>query len=306
MHDQVAYSRARTGVAFPGQVTELRRIRDGLDAHAGHPLVAELFARLGVTRAADIDLSTTRVAQPCTYAAGLVNALVATGGPEHVSVALGHSLGEITALAFAGVLDHHDGLDLAFSLGQVGHVQHESRATVLVVLAGLEESVIEWHCRRAVAETGGVLEPSGYNGPRQLVYSGDRKAAEVAATAVSEDSGFARLLEIQGAYHASLMVEVLPDWRRAVESLTFRDPVVPVLSTVDCSWRESAAELQELLVRWLLLPVRWADAVGVAAAHGVPRLWDAGPGQVLAGMARRGSVLGFLPSFAPSPDGVPS
>lgn len=306
MRDQVAYSRALTGVAFPGQVTEVRHIHDALHAHSGHPLVAELLARLGVSRVADIDLSTTRIAQPCTYVAGLVNALACTGGPEFASVVLGHSLGEITALAYAGVLSQHDGLALAFELGEVGYEQHRVRTAALVVLAGLDESQIEWHCRQAVAETGGVLEPSGYNGPGQLVYSGDRKAAEVAATAVANSRGFARLLEIQGAYHASLMTEVLSRWRRMVESLSFAEPLVPVISTVDCRWRESAADLKELLVRWLLLPVRWAEGVAVAAAHGVPALWDAGPGQVLAGMARRGSALDFLPSFTSAPQGAPS
>ena len=298
MRDQVAYARARTGVAFPGQITQCRPIQAALAAHADHSLVGELFARLGITRASEIDVSSTRIAQPCTYVAGLVSAWRQAAGPAPVT--LGHSLGEITALAYAGAIDPSAGLDLVFELGEVGHEQDGLRPAALVVLAGLDEADAEWICRHAAAETGSVLEPSGFNGPRQLVYSGDRKAAEVAAAMVGSP-GFARLLDINGAYHSSLMTEVLPRWRRAVRSLTFRDPRTPVISAVDGRCRDSATGLADLLVRWLVLPVRWQRAVATAAECGVPALWDAGPGQVLAGIARRGSAL----EFVAAPEGEP-
>lgn len=281
------------GVAFPGQVDQAGRIHTALDEHADHKLVRQLLERLGIDEPADVDVSTTRVAQPCTYVAGLVRAW-RRWDRASVPVALGHSLGEITALAYSGAIDPVAGLDLVCELGELGHQQHQSRVAALVVLLGLDEPTVDWICRNAVADTGGSLETSGFNGPSQMVLSGDRKAAEQAAELATGCGGMAKVLPIHGAYHSSLMTEVLPRWRAAVGTVEFRDPVLPVISSVDARCRRTGDELADLLVRWLVLPVRWRQAVASARAEGAPQLWDAGPGRVLANIARRGSELEFL------------
>ncbi|MEV8638718.1 ACP S-malonyltransferase [Streptosporangium sp. NPDC051023] len=282
------------GVAFPGQAVDRRAVDVILDAHRDEPLVRALFDRLDVTRAAEIDFHDTRAGQPCTYVAGLLSVWRRFGSEADTPVTLGHSLGEMTALAYSGALDPLDGLDLMFTLGEVGHEQDLLRPSKLVVLMGIGVSEVDWACRLAVAETGGVLEPSGFNGPGQIILCGDAKAAQLAGDLAKERGAVVRMLPIRGAYHCSLMTEVLPRWRSAVERMRFRNPRIPVVSSVDARLRVTADGLAELLTRWLLLPVRWSEAVAAAREAGATALWDAGPGEILRDISRRGSALAFL------------
>ncbi|MEU5311985.1 ACP S-malonyltransferase [Streptomyces sp. NPDC021562] len=282
------------GVAFPGQAIDRRAVDAVLDANGETALVRRLFGRLGVTRAAEIDFADTRAGQPCTYAAGLLSAWRRFGEHADHPVTLGHSLGEMTALAYAGAIDPLDGLDLMFELGLVGHEQDRERPSRLVVLMGLDPSEVDWVCRLAIADTGGVLEPSGFNGPAQTILCGDAKAAQLAGDLARNRGAVVRLLPIRGAYHCSLMAEVLPRWRSAVERVRYRDPRVPVVSSVDARRRVTADGLADLLTRWLLLPVRWSDAVAAAGEAGARALWDAGPGDILRDVARRGSAVPFV------------
>lgn len=282
------------GVAFPGQAIDRRAVDAILDEHSQLPLVAALFGRLGVTGAGQADFSDTRIGQPCTYAAGLLSAWRLFGTGTANPVALGHSLGEMTALAYAGAIDPLQGLDLLFELGEVGHEQDRVRPSRLVVLMGLDISEVDWVCRLAVAETDLVLEPSGFNGPSQSILCGDAKAAQVAADLATRRGATVRVLPIRGAYHSSLMAELLPRWQSAVERLEFHNPRIPVVSSVDGRCRMSADGFADLLTRWLLLPVRWSDAVTAARDAGATALLDSGPGEILRGVSRRGSALPFV------------
>lgn len=285
------------GVAFPGQAIDRRDVDATLGAHAGAPLAVALLRRAGVGSVAELDFADTRIGQPATYVAGLLRAWHFLGVSPDVPVTLGHSLGEITALAFAGVIDPMQGLDLMFELGEVGHHQELMRASALVVLMGLPCVDVDWVIRLAVARTSGVLEASGFNGPHQTIVCGDRKAAEAAAELAIQHGGRATLLPIRGAYHSSLMVDLLDRWGVAVRRVDFAAPKVPVVSSVDITCRRSAGDVTDLaglLTRWLLLPVRWADAVTAAGGTGACALWDAGPGEILRGLGKRGSALPYV------------
>jgi [acyl-carrier-protein] S-malonyltransferase len=92
------------------------------------------------------------------------------------------------------------------------------------------------------------------------------------------------------------MTDLLPRWRSALERVEFRAPRVPIASSVDSRCRTVEDGLAELLTRWLLLPVRWSDAVAAAWDAGADALWDAGPGHILCDISRRGSALSYIGS----------
>ncbi|BCJ56175.1 hypothetical protein Asp14428_76500 [Actinoplanes sp. NBRC 14428] len=209
-------------------------------------------------------------------------------------VAMGHSMGEITAMAYAGAIDPYDGLRLVRSLGEIGDEQYRRRPSALVAVVGLDRDTVEWQRRLVVAESGGVLEPSGFNDRRQTVLCGDERSVDTMVRRVREGVGSARRLQIRGAYHSSLMVEVLQEWEAAVANVRFRPPRVPLLSSVDLCVRADTAGLPELLARWLVLPVRWHEATSAAAERGVAALWDAGPADVLRRIGRRTGAIPFL------------
>jgi [acyl-carrier-protein] S-malonyltransferase len=282
------------GVAFPGQVSDGEALGRQLGRYRDHPLVVALAERVGGDPAT-ANFADTRVALPCTYVAGLVAAWDTVGPPEgRVPLVIGHSLGEVTAMAYTGALDPYDGLRLICGVGDLGDEQHWRRPSALVAIVGLDAVTVEWHRRNIVAVTGGVLEPSGYNDPRQTVLCGDEAAVDAMVARVRAGVGAARRLPIRGGYHSSLMVEALPRFRASLARLRFRPPRVPLLSTVDGCVRTDAAGLPELLSRWLVLPVRWHEATEAAARLGVRTLWNAGPGDILRRIGRRGGAVEFV------------
>ena len=288
------------GVAFPGQGTKRAETLAAVATHRDHPLVAEMLDRLGAADESGLDLDDTRVSQPVVYATGIAAADALGLDPAAVPATLGHSLGELTALAFAGVLDPFDGLTLALRRGEICRAQQDRRPGAMVAVMGVDSTGVEWIRRQAIGRGGGVLELAGLNGARQTVLSGDTETVRRAVEVAGEVEALAEVLPIGGSFHSPLMLEAIPVWRAAVEGMEFRPPRTTVFSSIDARPHDVPAELAELLVRALLLPVRWRETVLATKAYGVERLWDAGPGETLHKLGRRDRAI----SFGPAPVGL--
>ena len=292
---------ARPGevVAFPGQGVDPVAACGVLDAHAGHPLVAHLARVTGQAAWTPADLADTRVAQPVIVAAGLLAAADAGLTPDGAALAVGHSLGEITALAFAGALDPADALDLVAARAALGHEAHQVRPGRMVAALKLDAATVEWVRRRAVADAGGVLDVAVVNGPAALVLSGDRATADRAGDLVAEAGGVPRRLGIGGAFHSSLLVGAVAPFRARVAALAPAPPRVPVaLSTAPVvvgpePEDRGPDDLPELLARALVLPVAWERTLEVLRSRGARAAVDVGPGRTLANLAAHLPVLPF-------------
>lgn len=282
-------------VAFPGQGVDPVAACAALDAHAGHPLVAHLAAVTGRTAWAPADLADTRVAQPVIVAAGLLAAADA-GLADRAALAVGHSLGEITALAFAGSLAPEDAVALVAARAEAGHAAQEARPGRMVASLKLDLAAVEWARRRAVADAGGVLDVAVVNGPAQVVLSGDRATADRAADLVAEAGGVPRRLGIGGAFHSSLLAGAVAPFAARVAALDLAPPRIPVqLSTAPTlvEGPEGLAALPELLSRALVLPVDWVRTLHLLRDRGVAEAVDVGPGRTLANLADHTPVLPF-------------
>jgi [acyl-carrier-protein] S-malonyltransferase len=283
---------ATFGVAFPGQGNKRQDVLDALDTFREHPVVAEFHARFGSDPDA-LDFNDTAVAQPATYATGIAAAQAGYGRAASVPLVIGHSLGELTAAAFAGIIDVWDGFHLAVRRGEV--CRDLGRPGSMLAVMGARGQDIEWLRRTVLASTGGVLEVAGFNGTRQTVLSGDHRAVVAAIEAAGEFGMLAEILPIGGSFHSPLMSDALPTWRGEVEGVDFRASTTTLLSTVDAQLHEDPLEIRELLIRALLLPVRWTEAVNAARAAGVEVFYDAGPGPALTKLGRREGVVKFRP-----------
>jgi len=254
-----------------------------LDEHAEDPLVARLRDVTGQPAWRPRDLADTRVAQPCVVVAGLLTARLAP--TDRLTALVGHSLGEITALVHAGALDADDALDLVQRRAALGHEVHDDRPGAMVAVLKLDAGEVEWLRRRAVGETGGLLDLAVVNGPRQLVLSGDEPAVRRAADLAAEAGGVGRVLGIGGAYHSPLLLHAVASFEAAVAALARRDPAVPVVSSTLGRALTAADELPAALARALVLPVRWEAALRCLAGLGVRHVLDAGPGRTLTNLA---------------------
>ncbi|MFF5206327.1 ACP S-malonyltransferase [Streptosporangium sp. NPDC000396] len=281
------------GIAFPGQGVKREALVAGLNAHRAHPLVSRLFATFGALETDDLDLDDTAVTQPTTFALGIAAVETFIGSVPDVPLVLGHSLGELTAAVCSGALDVESGFQLALKRGRLCRDQNSQRPGAMVAVVGTELDDVEWLRRRALAEETGILEIAGINSRRQAVLSGDAVLVAKAVKLADDDCLRTEMLPISGAFHSPLMLNAIPEWRRAVESAEFRQARTPFISSIDARVHTDPDEIREMLVRALLMPVRWRDSVRKAAETGVPGLLDAGPGDTLLKLARRDRILTF-------------
>lgn len=292
---------ATTAVAFPGQGVDPGDLIAVLQAYDTHPLVTALGERLGLRAWADVDLSDTRVGQPCVYTAGLVTAtdaghgLVADtdGSPRADLVVFGHSLGELTAAAFAGACTPEAGLDLVRRRADLAHARDLERPGQMVVVMRLDETDVEWVRREVIAKTGLVLEVAVSNGTGQFVLSGDLEATTIAIDVAAEMGGVARPLPIGGGYHSPLLAPIVGPYAEALESAITRAPSIPLVSCTSHRLIRGREALVTALARALVLPVRWTGTLEAVAATGVVQAIDAGPSHTLTNLAKYNSVLPF-------------
>jgi len=235
-------------------------------------------------------LSTTAVSQPALYVTSLA-ALesLKVSAPEAVeacSAAAGLSLGEYTALAFAGVLSFEDGLRLVQRRGQAMQEAADATPSGMVSLLGPEVEVVEELCAKARGEE--ILQVANLLCPGNTVVSGTRDAwARVVALA--EETGAARAvpLAVAGAFHTPIMRPADEKLAEVLAGVQISAPSIPVISNVDVDVHTEADDIRATLVRQLLSPVQWEKTMRKLIADGYDTFYEVGPGRVLRGLMKR-------------------
>ncbi len=250
--------------------------------------MAALADRLGTARWDDLDGLDTGVAQPAVYVAGLVGVARAfeNASVDHVGLALGHSLGEITAAAWAGAITPVDGLDLVVGRGALGRKAQDRNPGAMAAFNRWNGAEVEWLRRGIVGRRNGILDLAVVNSPTQRVLAGDADLVAEAVSIANAGGAVARALPIGGAYHSSLMGPFVEEFRRLVAIAVTADPRVPVLSSTSQRPLAVAADLVEALTRSLVLPVDWPATVAAAVELGVTRAYEGGPGDTLSRLSR--------------------
>lgn len=203
------------------------------------------------------------------------------------SAAAGLSLGEYTALVFAGVLSFEEGLAIVQERGRAMQDAADAVSSGMVSILGLEPEKIEQACADARAE-GEVLQIANYLCPGNIVVSGHKAACErVADFAVKAGAMKTIPLAVAGAFHTPLMQPAVERLRRALAGAKLGAPRIPVLSNVDAEAHTDPEEIRDLLVRQVVSPVQWEATMRKLLAHAHTPFWEVGPGRVLRGLLKR-------------------
>ena len=286
-----------TALLFPGQGAQT--VGMGKTLRAEYPAAAELYERanevLGYDLAALCEhgpaekLNATDVSQPALYVSGL--AAVEKLKAEHpdalddVSHVAGLSLGEYTALAFAGAFSFEDGLRVVRARGEAMQAAADATASGMVSALLLKPDQVK-EVRHAAAGNN-VLELANFLCPGNTVLSGSKAAVERAAEEIEKAGGRPIPLAVAGAFHTSLMKPADEKLAEALAGVEIVPPRVPVVSNVDAAPHTDPAEIRDLLVRQVLAPVRWEDSVRAMLAARVGRFFEVGAGRVLTGLLKR-------------------
>jgi [acyl-carrier-protein] S-malonyltransferase len=235
------------------------------------------------------ELDTTAVSQPAIFVTSLAALeLLKAENPQAVescAVTAGLSLGEYTALVFAGALSFADGLRVVKQRGEAMQQASDATPSGMVSVLLLDREKVESIRERASAV--GYLEIANYLCPGNLALSGEKAACEKAAEIATAESGKAVPLAVAGAFHTKLMQPADSRLAEALAAVSIARPRIPVISNVDAQSHDDPETIRENLVRQVVSPVRWEDSMRSMLAQGVNEFFEIGPGRVLRGLLKR-------------------
>jgi [acyl-carrier-protein] S-malonyltransferase len=235
-------------------------------------------------------LNSTIVSQPALFVtslAALEGLRAADPGAEAACVAAaGLSLGEYTALTFAGALSFADGLRLVQRRGEAMQAASDAVPSGMVSVLGLPREKVEELCARAQGK--GLIQIANLLCPGNIVVSGTQAACEEVERLAPEMGAMKTIrLAVAGAFHTDLMRPADQALSDVLKQVPLRPPRVPVWSNVDARPHTEPEEIRGLLVRQVLQPVLWEETMRGLLAAGIEQFYEIGPGRVLAGLLKR-------------------
>jgi [acyl-carrier-protein] S-malonyltransferase len=238
----------------------------------------------------EAELTQTAVCQPALFVHGLalLGILAEQGKLADVTMALGLSLGEVTAYTAAGVFDFATGLRVVAERGRLMQQACEQSVGGMAAVIGEEPARVAELCAAFDIET------ANFNAPGQIIVSGERAKVEAAIMAAKEQ-GIKKIipLNVAGAYHSRLMEPARVAFAGFLENISFAAPTLTVFTNTTGQAIAEPAALRAALVKQVVSSVRWEDCIRSAAAAGLAKTGTAttflelGPGAVLAGLAKR-------------------
>ena len=260
------------------QLPEARQRFDQADALLGFSLSKICF------QGPEEELKQTKNTQPAIFLHSMVVADLHHG--ERATMAAGHSLGEYSALVYAGALTFEDGLRLVRLRGELMQQAGIEQPGTMAAVVGLEPSVVDEVCR--TASSAGIVQAANFNSPGQIVVSGSvagvRKAMELAK---ERGAKLVKELPVSGAFHSPLMGFAGSGLKSALEKTSIKDAAIPVYANVTARPVQKADEIRRLLFEQLTKPVRWEETVTNMALDGAGTFVEIGPGKVLQGLVKR-------------------
>ncbi|MEU6311827.1 ACP S-malonyltransferase [Streptomyces sp. NPDC047014] len=241
------------------------------------------------TQADAEEIRDTAVAQPLLVAAGLLSAS-ALGSPASFGAVAGHSVGEITAAAVAGVLSEEDALSFVRTRGLGMAEAAAVTETGMAAVLGGDTAVVLAHLEKL------GLTPANINGAGQIVAAGTTEQIEALVAEKPEGAMKVVALKVAGAFHTHHMTPAVATLQKAAEALAPADPSVAYVSNRDGLVVTTGADVVARLVGQVANPVRWDLCMETFAELGVTGIIELSPGGTLTGLAKR--ALKGVPSVA--------
>lgn len=273
----------KTAWVFPGQGSQA--IGMGVDL-ATLPGVADRYAEaeaiLGwsvpeVCASQEDKLSQTLYTQPCLYVVESILVDQLHQGGQTPDLVAGHSLGEYVALYAAGVFDFASGLKLVKRRAELMNSASDGSMAALINFDATQ-------LQQALTQTPDVVLAND-NSPAQVVISGSPEAVDTVLGQVKAKR--AVKLNVSGAFHSPFMAQAATEFQSVLETIPFQDAQVPVLSNVDPTPQQDAAQLKDRLSRQMTGSVRWRELSLNLPDLGIERVLEVGPGKVLTGLIKR-------------------
>eukprot|EP00310_Coccolithus_braarudii_P015220 CAMPEP_0183332486 /NCGR_PEP_ID=MMETSP0164_2-20130417/1627_1 /TAXON_ID=221442 /ORGANISM="Coccolithus pelagicus ssp braarudi, Strain PLY182g" /LENGTH=469 /DNA_ID=CAMNT_0025501209 /DNA_START=62 /DNA_END=1471 /DNA_ORIENTATION=+ len=239
-------------------------------------------------------LDTTLYSQPAIFTVSLAAMEKAKkDAPEmlkKVKAAAGFSLGEYTALVFAGALSFEDGLKLVKARAEAMDEAAKSDAGAMASVSGVSDSILQEALDKAAAEVGSGKKAyiANYMFPEGRTCSGDKQVlAKLCEVVVKMGAKQAKMLAVSGAFHTPYMGQASEALAKALARAEVTMPQIKVYSNVTGKPYESVEEIKTMLKRQMLEPVKWEQGTKHLLTLGCNQYVEPGPGKQLKAMMRR-------------------
>lgn len=240
-------------------------------------------------------LDKTEVSQPAIFVASMaaLEKLKKEGNGakiDEATVAMGLSLGEYSALCFAGALTFQDGVKVTKARGEAMQAAADAVESGMVAIIGLDSETVENLCKKASELSGKEVRIANYLCKGNYAISGDKQAC-AKAIEIAKPEFKARMavpLAVAGAFHTDFMSPAVERLRDVLASVDVKKPRIPVVSNVDCKAHSDPETIRQILARQVTSPVLWEKQMqAMAADKDFIEAYEVGPGKVIAGILKR-------------------
>mmetsp|Transcript_20507 Transcript_20507/g.29281 ORF Transcript_20507/g.29281 Transcript_20507/m.29281 type:complete len:368 (-) Transcript_20507:99-1202(-) len=241
-------------------------------------------------------LDSTVVSQPAIFVASMaaVEKLRQEQGQAALDAAtctMGLSLGEYSALCFAGALDFADGVKITKARGEAMQAASDAVDSGMVSIIGLDKDVVAEICKVASERSQEKIQIANYLCNGNYAVSGSSKACDVVAE-IAKPEFKARMtvkLAVAGAFHTEFMSPAVSALEDVLATIDIKKPRIPVISNVDAKPHSDPAVIKKLLATQVTSPVLWENSLQsiLSEGRGFEKALELGPGKVTAGILKR-------------------
>ncbi len=277
---------------FPGQGSQYSGMGDDF---AVYEESKELYKRaedvlgfdiVSVMNGDEETLKITENAQPAIFLTSYIAYQEMLKRGIEPDIAAGHSLGEYTAFAAAGVYDFDTGIYIVRKRGEFISSALEPGKGTMAAIIGLPFHEVE----NVIAEIENVW-PANYNDPTQIVISGLKESVHKAMEILKE-RGARKVVELKvsGPFHTPLIEKAAEEMEELLSQIKFHEPKFPIVLNVTARESTDPEEMKRYLIEQIVGPVKWLQSIERMKELGVEEYFEVGPKTVLKGLGRKNGI----------------